>query len=135
MTVYTATRTYIRGSLLHLCYSQPFLSYVPPCAIADTCERCLHMTTATRQRPHGGRSIRVALFSINAWAHTQHAPTARPIKANYLKIVTIRPLYRDPMPFRMLSFVVLHCTTCSWCALLFYYKFNLAHHFQSFLEN
>ena len=44
----------------------------------------------------------MALFSINAWAHTRRAPTARPIKANYLNIVTIRPLYTDhgtdPMP-------------------------------------
>ena len=104
---------YVRRSSLRSCYSQPLLSYVPPCAIADTCERCLHTATVMRQRPHGGRSFRVALFSINAWAHTQRAPifsiivwahtqrapTARPIKANYLKIVTIRPLiiYKDPV--------------------------------------
>ena len=94
---------YVRRSSLRSCYSQPLLSYVPPCVIANTCERCLHTATTTRQRPHGGRSFRVALFSINAWAYMRRAPTARPIKANYLKIVTIRPLYRDPMPL-MLSY-------------------------------
>ena len=31
-------------------------------------------------------------------------PVARPIKANYLKIVSIRPLYLDPMP--LTSYVV-----------------------------
>ena len=34
----------------------------------------------------------------NAWAHTWRAPTVRPIKAKYLKIVTIRPLNTDPTP-------------------------------------
>ena len=95
MTVYAATRMYVRRSSLRSCYSQSLLSSVPPCTIADTCEWCLHTATATRQWLHGGRRFRVAL---NAWAHTRRALTARPIKANYLKIVTIRPLYRDPMP-------------------------------------
>ena len=93
---------YVRRSLLRSCYSQPLLSYVPPRAITDTCERCLHTATATRQRPHGGQSFRVAL---NAWAHTWRAPTARPIKAHYLNIVTIRPLYTYPMP--LMSGVIL----------------------------
>ena len=88
--------TYVCKKILTcLCYSQPLLSYVAP---LPTCERCLHTGTATRQRPHGGRSFRVAHFSINAWMHTQRAPAARPIHVNYLKIVTIRPLYHDLMP-------------------------------------
>ena len=33
---------YVRRSSLRSCYSQPLLSYVPPCAIADVCERRLH---------------------------------------------------------------------------------------------
>ena len=54
----------------------------------------LHTATATRQRPHGGQSFRVTLY---AWAHMQHALTAQPIKDNYLKIVTIRSSYHDPI--------------------------------------
>ena len=38
-------------------------------------------------------SRRALLFSINAWAHS-------PRTANHPKIVTIRALYRDPMPLR-----------------------------------
>ena len=49
----------------------------------------------------------MALFSINVWAHTRRVPTARPIKANYLKIITITPLYRDPMPLLSKSMVFL----------------------------
>ena len=111
MTVYTATRTCtcVRRSSLRSCYSQPLFSYVPPCTIANTCARCLHTATAMRQWLHGGRSFRVALFSINVWAHTWCASTVRPIKANYLKIliITIRLLYRDPMPLLSKSMVFL----------------------------
>ena len=108
---------YVRRSSLRSCYSQSLLSYVPPCAIADTCE--LASSSDDAKRPHRGRSYRVALLSINgvgaltvratlfnqAWAHSRrallnawaHSPRA----ANHPKIVTIRALYRDPMPLMM----------------------------------
>ena len=38
MTVYTATRTYVRRSSLRSSYSQPLSLNIPLCAIADTCE-------------------------------------------------------------------------------------------------
>ena len=42
-------------------------------------------------------SRRTLLFSINAWAHSPRA-------ANHPKIVTIRALYRDPMPLILSHF-------------------------------
>ena len=77
---------FVTRSSLRSCYSQSLLSYVPPCAIADTCE--LASCSYDAKQPHRGRSYRVAL---NAWAHSPHT-------ANHPKIVIIRALYRDPMP-------------------------------------
>ena len=121
MTVYTATRTYVRRSSLRSCYSRPLLSYMPQCAIADMCGRCLHMATANEATATWGAELQSG--TLFAWAHTQRAPTAWPIKANYLKIVTIRPLYRDPMPLRNISHTamwplpahvrVIHCSILS----------------------
>ena len=89
MTVYTATRTYVGRSSLRSCYSQPLLLYVPRCGIADTCERCLHTATVTRQRPHGGGASEWHSFQSMRGC----TRGVRPIKANYLKIVTIRTLH------------------------------------------
>ena len=65
------------------------------------CERCLHTGTTTRLNGHmgiwGAELQSGTIFSQCMGAHA--ACTGMwPIKANDLKIVTIRPLYRDPMP-------------------------------------
>ena len=60
-------------------------------AIADTCERCLHTATAYGAMAAWGaeQSGTQCVGAHAAWAHTRRAPTARPIKANYLKIVAL----------------------------------------------
>ena len=77
MTMYTAARTctYVRRSSLRSCYSESLLSYVPPCTIADTCERCLHMGTATRLNGRMGGGVSewhssiYTCVHVYVWAH------------------------------------------------------------------
>ena len=54
----------------------------------------------------GALTVRALLFSINAWAHSPRA-------ANHPKIVTIRALYRDPMPLMMVAKISTYRNRCN----------------------
>ena len=97
MTVYAATYMYVSRSSLCSCYSRPLRSYIPPCTIVDTCVRYLHGYCYEAKRSHREQSFRVALFNPMC-GHTHMRTVAFSIKANYLKMVTVRTLYRDSMP-------------------------------------
>ena len=102
--------TSVRRSSLRSSYSQPLLSYVSPCAIADTGKQYLHTGTAMRKWPHGGAELQSGtLFTECVGTHVACAGYA----ANYLKILTIGSLYRDPMPLS------------PYCTKLHYYKWSV----------
>ena len=80
---------YVRKkSLLCSCYSHVLLSYVLLAPLPPRVPNTYTDTVTRRNGRVGGVHCRVAHFSVNV---CQHMPHAWPIKANYVKIVTIRP--------------------------------------------
>ena len=90
MVVYAATYTYVRRSSLCSCYSQPLLSYVPPCAMPTHANDAYstHGYSYEATAAWGADLQSGTLFNQCVVAHTAPAGC----------VANQGQLYRDPMP-------------------------------------